>query len=139
MSLRFLDTNVLLRYFTRDNEEKADRALALLLRIGRREEEVGTSLPVLFETAYTLQRFYRVPRGQIRDLLVEITDLGGIHLPGKELFRDALDLFARTNVSLADAYSVVYMRTNRMSEIYSWDTDFDHFDGCTRVEPPPSS
>jgi predicted nucleic acid-binding protein len=30
-TLRFLDTNILLRYFTRDDEERASRALALLL------------------------------------------------------------------------------------------------------------
>ena len=33
---RFLDTNILLRYLTRDDEEKDRACLALLLRVERR-------------------------------------------------------------------------------------------------------
>ena len=37
MPSRFLDTNILLRYFTKDDEEKAQKALALLKERGATE------------------------------------------------------------------------------------------------------
>ena len=40
---RFLDTNVILRYLTRDDEVKAQAALRLLLRAERGEERLATS------------------------------------------------------------------------------------------------
>jgi len=49
----FLDTNILLRFLTRDDEQKAQQALDLLLRIERGEEKVITSPLVIFETIFT--------------------------------------------------------------------------------------
>src|SRR5207237_10782451 len=40
---RFLDTNILLRFLTRDDEGKATASLALLTRIEQGEEKVVTS------------------------------------------------------------------------------------------------
>lgn len=136
MPARFLDTNVLLRYFTTDDAQKAERALALLLRVEREDERLATSLPVIFETVYTLQRFYRVPRGRIVELLRNVIDLRGLHLPNKGLIREALALYAsRPALSFADAYNAVYMQSHGIQEVYSWDTDFDRISGLKRVEP----
>jgi predicted nucleic acid-binding protein len=76
--MRFLDTNVFLAYFTRDDEVKAQKALALLKRIERGEERVETSLPVIFENVFTLQRRYGVPRQKIKALLLPILRLRGL-------------------------------------------------------------
>lgn len=134
-SSRFVDTNILLRYFTRDDEAKARKALALLQRIDRGEERVETSLPVIFETVYALQRLYHVPRPQIRELMLPVLRLRGIHLPSKNLYFDALDLFVENNISFADAFNVVYMKARGLTDIYSWDTDFDKIEGIVRLEP----
>ena len=134
MPARFLDTNILLRYFTRDDEEKARRALALLQRVERGEEKVETALPVIFETVYTLERFYHIPRDRIWQLVLNVIRMRGVHLPGKDLCRAALILYAEKNISFADAYTAVYAQEHGM-EIYSWDTDFDKIEGIVRVEP----
>lgn len=135
MPPRFLDTNVLLRYFTRDDEAKASRALALLTRIERGEERVATSHAVIFETVYTLQRFYNVPRERIRALIAPLIALRGLQLSDKAVYEPAFDLYVARNISFADAYNAAYLRAAGLSEIYSWDTDFDKIDGLTRVEP----
>jgi predicted nucleic acid-binding protein len=138
MPPRFLDTNILLRYFTRDDQAKAERALALLQRVERGEEKVETSLIVVFEAVYALQRLYQVPHTQIRTLLLPVIRLRGLHLPGKQLCMAALERYATTNVSFADAYHSVYLQARGQSEIYSWDTDFDKLPGIRRPEPPAS-
>ena len=55
MPPRFVDTNVLLRYFTGDDEEKALRAPALLQRIELGEERIETSHLVFFEVIFTFE------------------------------------------------------------------------------------
>ena len=133
--MRFLDTNILLRYFTRDDEEKAQQALALLQRIEKGEEKVETSLPVIFETVFTLQRRYRMPLPQIKDLLIPILRMRGLRLPSKNICIAALDLFVQRNISYVDAFNALYMHSRNIKEVYSWDTDFDHLQGIMRVEP----
>ena len=135
MSPRFLDTNVLLRYFTRDDEEKAQQALALLIRVERGEEKVVTSPLVIFETVFTLQSYYRVPRQRIKELVGDVISLRGLGLPNKTLYYRALDLYSSKNISFADAYNVAYMESRAVSEVYSWDMDFDNLEGIVRVEP----
>ena len=133
--VRFLDTNVLVRYFTTDDEAQAGKALALLMRVEAGEERVETSPIVLFETVYALQRLYHTPKARIRDLLLPLLDLRGLHLPGKAICAAALDLYVENNISFADAYNARYLRSRGIHEIYSWDKDFDAIEGISRVEP----
>ncbi len=133
--MRFLDTNILICYFSKDDEEKAQKALGLLQRIERGEERAETSLPVIFETVFTLQRRYHVPRAQIKALLLPILRMRGLRLPSKSLCIAALDIYVERNISYVDAFNAVYMRAKRMREIYSWDKDFDAIEGITRIEP----
>ncbi len=50
MPPRLLDTNVLIRYFTRDDPAKGERALALLLRVEQGQAKLATTATVIFET-----------------------------------------------------------------------------------------
>jgi predicted nucleic acid-binding protein len=132
---RFLDTNVLIRHLSQDDEEKAARALALLLRVARGEEVVEASPIVFFEVIFTLHRQYRLPRQQIRDLAAPIIALSGLRLEDKPLFERALELFVELNTDVADAFNVAVMEARGIDTIYSWDTDFDRFPDPTRLEP----
>lgn len=135
MPLRFLDTNVLLRYLTRDDERKATAAFALLQRIERGEERVVTTQAVIFETVFTLQRFYKVSRPDIQALVLPIILLRGVQLPNKPLYQEAFELYVKQKISLPDAWNAVFMRARGLTEIYSWDTDFDAMTWLTRIEP----
>ena len=135
MAPRFIDTNVLIRYFTRDDEEKARRSLELLVRVERGLERVATSPMVIFETVFTLQHSYHVPRGRIRELVLPIIGLRGLELANKRLYTIAFDLYVDHAISYADAFNAAYMTWRRLDEIYSWDTDFDRLPGVARVDP----
>ncbi len=135
METSFLDTNILLRYLTADDERKARCALDLLMRVERGEEKIATSSLVIFETVFTLQSFYKVQRQRIKELLVPVISLRGLHLPGKNVYYQAFDLYVTKNISFADAYNAAYMLDEEMEHIYSWDTDFDKIEGIIRIEP----
>ena len=135
MSTCFLDTNILLRFFTRDDEPKAQQALNLLMRIEQGEEKVITSSLVIFETVFTLQSLYKVPRPIIKEQILSIVSMRNLHLPDKSLYYQAFNLYVTKNISFADAFNAAYMLSERLSHIYSWDRDFDKIEGIVRLEP----
>ena len=133
--MRFIDTNLFLRYFTRDDEEKAEDVLKLLKRVGRNEEQVITSPLVIFETIFTLESYYKVPRKEIRSLLQPILNLRGLKLDFREIFESALELYSEKKISFADAFNACFMRKGGIEEIYSFDEDFDKIEEVRRVIP----
>lgn len=133
--MRFIDTNILLRYFTRDDEEKAADVLELLKRVERNEEKVITSPLVIFETIFTLESYYRVPRQKIENLMNSILNLRGLRLDYKDVFQSALSLYSGTKISFADAFNACFMEKRNIEEIYSFDVDFDRIEGIKRVTP----
>lgn len=136
MEPRFLDTNILLRYLTRDDEEKAERTYELLKRVERGEESVEASPLVAFEFVFMRHRRYRMPRHPVRDLLRPILVLAHLRLDGKPVFLRALDLFVQYNVDFTNAFNVAAMEARGVSGIHGWDEDFDRFPGVRRLEPP---
>ncbi len=135
---RFLDTNILLRYFTASDPAKAEASRALLERVERGEEKVVISPLVIFETVFTLQRTYKVPRQRIREMVGDLLSLPSVQLAQKGLCLQALDLYVVHNISFADAYNAAYMLSRGLAEVYSWDTDFDRLTGIKRIEPEPT-
>jgi len=133
--MRFIDTNLFIRYFTRDDEEKAQKALALLRRVERDKERITTSPLVIFETIFTLESFYRVPKKEIKELILPILKLKGLKLSNKEIYEESLDVHVRKNISFTDAFNSVYILKKGIKEIYSYDEDFDEIEGIKRVTP----
>jgi predicted nucleic acid-binding protein len=132
---RFLDTNVIVRLLTGDDERKASLAAQLLARVEHGEERVALSPLVAFEVIFLLHHTYGLPRERTRELVRALISLRGIDLPDKGLWLRALDFFAGSRLSFADAFNATYMTEQGLAEIYSWDTDFDRVNGITRVEP----
>lgn len=74
-------------------------------------------------------------KGRVTELLTYLLQLPGFLLDDKQLCIQALELHASRNVSLADAWHAAFMHERGLTEIYTWDTDFDRFSGIVRVEP----
>ena len=134
---RFIDTNILLQHLVREDEEKAVGCRELLLRLERGEEVAVATDIVIFEAVYILQspRHYGLSRSRIRQLVEPIIALRGLRLPRKSLYARAFDLYCNSGVSFADAYNAAYMESRGITEVYSYDTDFNRSAGITRVEP----
>ena len=134
---RFLDTNILLRYLTNDDDAKARACLELLQRVERGEEEVVTSDVVIAEAVFNLQspRQYGLSKVRIRQLMEPIIAMRGLRLPNKGRYKRVFDLYCSTRLGFADAYNTAYMEARGVTEVYSYDTDFDRVEGVQRVEP----
>lgn len=135
MALQFLDTNVLLRHLLQDHPDHSPRATAYLARLERGELQARTSDVVVFEVVFTLQRRYGQPKASIRAMLLPLIELPGIVLPGKRRWRKVFDLYVDLNISFADAYHAVLMERLKLTEVVTFDREFDRVSGIRRKEP----
>ena len=135
MTMAFLDTNVLLRHLVGDHEVHSPRATALMHRIERGEVRVRIAETVIFETVYGLARIYRQPKDKIRDGLLALLELSSLMLPSKPTIRRAFDFYVDLNMQFADAYHAALMERLKVSQILSFDRDFDKVPGLERIEP----
>lgn len=137
MSLPFVDTNVLIRLLTRDNPHHSAAARAFWMHVERGELTVAAPAVVIAETVYVLAspRLYRLPRDEIAALLRPLVRLPHFHLENGREILTALDLYASTNLTFGDAQIAAAMHHSGVSQIYSFDTDFDRLPGVIRVEP----
>lgn len=137
--MRFLDTNVVVRYLTGDDEAKAADCYRLFQRVQRGEEELLTSETVVSETAYVLSSSrlpYRLTHEEIRERFLPLLTLRGIRLPHKRVCLHALDLYAAAPfLDFEDALAVAHMEHAGVTEIFSYDQDFDRIPGVQRIEP----
>jgi uncharacterized protein len=134
MKLSFLDTNVFLRHLLQDDPTHSPKASAFLKRIEAGEVKVRTADTVIFETIFTLQKVYRQPKTAIRDSLLPLIELPGIVLPSKRRYQKVFSLYVDANLPFADAYHAVLMEQFNLTEIVTFDTDFDKIKGITRVK-----
>jgi predicted nucleic acid-binding protein len=135
MALLFLDTNIFLRHLRQDHPNHSPRATTFLTRIEQDKVKARTSDTVIFETVFTLERSYHREKSAIRDALLPLIELPGIVLPGKRRYRRVFELYVEANLPFADAYHAVLMEQLNLTEIVTFDTDFDHIESITRIQP----
>lgn len=134
--MRGIDTSVIIRYLTRDDESKAARCLELLRRAERGEEELFLPEAILTEAVCVLSspRLYRLPRERVRDYLVAVVSLRGIHMPNKAVCLEALDLYSCSELDFEDALLASHLRSLGTNALYSYDHQFDGT-ALERLEP----
>lgn len=137
-NLPFLETNIFLRHLRQDHADFSPRATALLRRIEQGSLKVHTADTVVFETVFTLERFYKQSKEAIRDAFLPLIELPGIVLPGKRRFRQVFVYYIDKNIAFADAYHAVVMESLQLTQIVSFDRDFNRIPTVERVEPDSS-
>jgi predicted nucleic acid-binding protein len=131
----FIDTNVFLRFLTKDDNSRYERCKEVFRKAVEGEIVLATSAIVIAELIWTLIFYYKVPKADVIEKVSIIVGTEGLHLPEKDMIMDALILYGRKNTDYIDAYNAVSMRRQGLSEIYSYDEDFDAIEGVQRKEP----
>src|SRR5439155_16150894 len=111
------------------HSEQSPRATAYLPRVEDGEVVVRISDLVIFEVVFTLQRTYRQPRDVIRDVVLPLIELPGVVLPAKRRWRQIFDLYVSGAVAFADAYHVALITQAGITEIVTFDKEFDAVPG----------
>ena len=134
--LPFLDTNLFLRHLTQDDAVLSRRATALFRRVAAGAETLETADTVVFETVFTLQRFYQLSRSDIRDGVLPLLFLPGVRLPNKRRYRRAFDLYtSMPALSFADCFHVATMEQRGLTRMVSFDRALSRIPTLKRMEP----
>jgi predicted nucleic acid-binding protein len=110
MSTVFVDSNVFLRFFTRDDESQAKKADELFRKAAGGKIQLVTGPPVLFDLAWKLRRAYHLDREEVLDVLSAVAAHAGLWLSDAPLVLEAISLARRTGAEFADAYISVAAR-----------------------------
>lgn len=97
-----LDTNVLVRFLVKDDEEQTERALRVVGQALEREQVVYISEIVLCETVWVLRSRYRFPRFQIVGLLGFLLRARQLRFASRERLLSAIDAYRTGRGDFAD-------------------------------------
>ena len=135
MGKQFVDTNVFLRYLTKDDLSKYERCREMFKKALEGEIAISTSGMVIAELIWTLLSYYKVPKAEVIEKVSVILGTGNLFIPDKDVLADALVFYARKNIDFIDAYNAVFMKYHGLCEIYSYDEDFETVEDIERREP----
>lgn len=135
MKTKFIDTNIFLRYLTKDNPPMYNRCREIFKNAVEGKVSLTTSCMVIAELIWTLSSYYKVPKEDIVEKVSIIISTENLHIPDKDIITDAIALYSRKNIDYIDAYNAVFVKYHGINEIYSYDKDFDVLEDIKRQEP----
>jgi predicted nucleic acid-binding protein len=135
--MRFIDANIFVRYVTADDPGANAIAAAIIQRLSDGKEEAFTTDVHIHETAYVLasRSLYGLSHAVVAGALKQLLLIKNLKMNNKQLCLEALEVFAQyPQLDFADALAVASMRRKGITEIYTFDRDFDRVQGVTRVQ-----
>lgn len=133
--MRFVDTNVFLRFLVNDDPVKADACEALFRKAIAGDEVLLTSEMVIAEIIWVLESYYELGKADIRERVEKILNTQNLECPHREIIINALSLYAEKNIDYIDAFNAVTLKRDKVAGIYSYDKHFDRIDWLDRFEP----
>ncbi|MDA4111744.1 MAG: type II toxin-antitoxin system VapC family toxin [Thaumarchaeota archaeon] len=137
--MRFVDASVFLYAYLR-SEKKIPPNIEILKRNARniverinRGEEVTTSLVHVSEIANILEsRTSLETTGDIISALLSLANLD-VEEPSKALYESATEVSRSFSLGINDALAFLLMKKEDITEVYSFDKDFDKLKDLKRV------
>ena len=133
--MRFIDTNIFLRFLTNDDPEKAQGCEKLFKKAIKDGAQLFTSELVIAEIIWVLESYYGLSKEDVKEKVEKILNTKNLFCPNKDILYESLGLYLFKNIDFIDAYNALIMRQNSISEIYSYDSDFDRIENIKRIEP----
>ena len=131
----FLDTNIFLRFFLKENELVFRRLEKLFSEIISGNIIGVTNAMIIAEVVWVLSRSYKWNKEKICDNIELILITPNIRFKDKAILVNAVNVYKEKNISFIDAYNYSFIRANGVTEIYSFDRDFDELQDVKRLEP----
>ena len=128
-----LDTNVLIRYLTRDNPEQAEAARSLL-------QGLTTNGPgficreVVIEVIWVLERSYRFRRERIANIVVELVATDTLVIEDDNDVAQAAAAYREGSADFSDMMILAAANRAGAQPLYTFDRRFARLDGTELVE-----
>ncbi|MCY3930422.1 MAG: type II toxin-antitoxin system VapC family toxin [Acidobacteria bacterium] len=129
-----LDTNVLLRFFLRDDEEQAEAAEKLMLQLTL-DEPGFVSREVLVELVWALEYTFRFGRERIASILDQLVHVAAVEIESASDVVEATGGYRRGGADFADRMIAAAARRAGALSLYTFDRKAARLPGVTLVEP----
>jgi len=133
--MRFIDTNIIIRFLTDDVPEKADACEEVFKREARKDERVFITDLVVAEIVWVLESVYGLSKKEIQDKVEKILNTPNLFCLHKDIILGALILYAEKDIDFIDAYNALILKEKGIKELYSYDRHYDQIEWLTRLEP----
>ena len=133
--MKFLDTNIFIRFLTDDVPQKADACEKVFKKAVEKKETLFTTELVIAEIVWVLESFYELKKKEVQDKVEKILNTPNLICPHKDLILSALIIYSEKNIDYIDAYNALVLKDKGIEELYSYDKDYDRIDWLTRLEP----
>jgi len=133
--MKFIDTNIFIRFLTDDVPEKADACEKIFKKAVEKKETLFTTHMVIAEIVWVMESFYKLPKNEIQDKVEKILNTPNLICLHKNLILSALILYSEKNIDYIDAYNALTLKEKGIEKLYSYDKHYDRIDWLTRLEP----
>ena len=133
--MKFIDTNIFIRFLTNDIPDKASACEKIFREAAEKNESLFTTEMVIAEIIWVLESYYELPKKEVQELVEKILITPFLLCPQKDLILDALAIYGDKNIDYIDAYNASILREQGIMEVYSYDRHFDKIDWVRRIEP----
>jgi predicted nucleic-acid-binding protein len=127
-----IDTNLLVRYLTDDEPQKAKAVDTLLNSAQKGEIKILIPSIVIAELVWVLESFYRMIADDITGLVEAICNTPGVDVQDKSVIKAALKIYRDKKVDLIDAWIIEFAKAKGVKKIYTFDKK--HFKGTEEIE-----
>lgn len=131
----FVDTNIFLRFLTRDEEKQYQAVKRLFSQAAKGKISLVTSALVVFELVWTLQSYYDETRESIVEKIIALLNHPNLEVEHRELLMESLIIWPQKNVEFNDCFNYVWAKNQQAKGIYSYDRHFDRLPRIPRLEP----
>ena len=133
--MKFIDTNIFIRFLTNDIPKKANACEHLFREAVAKKDTFFTTEMVIAEIIWVLESYYELTKKEVQDMVEKILNTPNLICPQKDLILNALALYGDKNIDYIDAYNVFILKEQGVTEIYSYDRHHDKIDWVNRLEP----
>ncbi len=116
-----INTNLLVRYLTEDDPEKAQAVERLLDKAGKGELKILIPSVVVAELVWVLTSFYKMEATEISELVLAILSTPGLDTQDKTILQEALRTFGVKGIDFVDAWILEFARARNIQTIYTFD------------------
>ncbi|MDR9417171.1 MAG: type II toxin-antitoxin system VapC family toxin [Gracilimonas sp.] len=114
-----IDTNILIRYLARDEEEQFLKVLELFAEY--RDVGLVINLPVIMEAAWVLRSSYNYSKQELIKTFRQLMNTEGLVVQSDKIIQKALDEYERSNADFEDCLIELQNNSTGDSPTYTFD------------------
>lgn len=131
-----IDINLLVRYLTNDEPQKAKAVDSLLNKAFKGELKILIPSIVIAELVWVLESNYEMDAVEISELIEAILNTPGIDVTDKTIINSSIRLYKNKNIDLIDAWIIEFAKDRGIKTIYTFDKKhFRNIEGLEIMSP----